>query len=228
MRIEYRIRGDGNEKRFLVELDSETLALVTDPRDVPPSWAALSEHRCPHCRIPDNEPFCPAAVSLAGLLGEFRDAVSFDRIEARVLVEAREYRAATTLQQVASSLMGIYMAGSGCPSLARLRPMVKYHLPFATGDETRYRVLSMYALAQTLVFREGGRPDLECDGLLTLYNEIHAINTHMAARLRAEVTKDASLNAIVNLDCLAGAVTYAVRRDALDDLKTLFAGYLGT
>ena len=36
------------------------------------------------------------------------------------------------------------MALSGCPVLEQLKPMARFHLPFASVEETIYRAASMY------------------------------------------------------------------------------------
>ncbi len=64
----------------------------------------------------------------------------------------------TTLQDAVGSLMGVLSATSGCPRFSFLEPMAGFHLPFANEQETIYRAVSTYLLAQFLVGQHGGKP----------------------------------------------------------------------
>ncbi len=58
--------------------------------------------------------------------------------------------AETTAQQAMSSVLGLIMATAGCPWTDRLRPMARFHLPFASEAETVYRSVCMFLLARDL------------------------------------------------------------------------------
>lgn len=120
--------------------------------------------------------------------------------------------------------MGLIMATSGCPRTAFLKPMARFHLPFASEEETVYRVTSMYLLAQYFLGLEGQTDDDGFSGLTRLYGELEYVNTAMAKRLRAATETDSSLNAIVLLDLFAKTVPWALNR-SLSDLRHLFAPY---
>jgi hypothetical protein len=122
--------------------------------------------------------------------------------------------------------MGIYMTTSGCPVMARFRPMVRFHLPFATMEETRYRVLSMYLLAQYLRKRRGAPPDWDAKGILEIYEAIRTVNQDFSKRLRATQIEDATLNAIVRLDAFADIIAFTVDQHMLETLEPLFQAYL--
>ena len=74
------------------------------------------------------------------IIHSFKDSISYEEVEVFITTKARTYMKRTTLQKGLSSLLGIYMVTSGCPTMEKLKPMVRYHLPFATEEETKYRV----------------------------------------------------------------------------------------
>ena len=120
--------------------------------------------------------------------------------------------------------MGLIMATSGCPRTAFLKPMARFHLPFASEEETVYRVTSMYMLAQYFLGLEGQTDVDGFSGLTRMYGELEYVNTAMAKRLRAATETDSSLNAIVLLDLFAKTVPWALNR-SLSDLRHLFTPY---
>ena len=130
------------------------------------------------------------------------------------------------MQQALSSLLGIYMVTSGCLVMDRLRPMVRFHLPFATLEETNYRVISMYLMAQYFRRKRGLRPDWELKGLVPIYEAIQTVNKSFLARLNELKGKDANANALVILDSFAGYVTFSINTDLLDEVEGLFKPYL--
>ena len=113
------------------------------------------------------------------------------------------------------------MVTSGCPVLAPLRPMVRFHLPFATRLETIFRAVSSYLVGQYLRARKGERADWELSGLAHTYKLVGKVNRAFALRLRAAVDKDANLNALVQLDVFAKALPESIDEE-LEDMRFLF------
>jgi len=103
---------------------------------------------------------------------------------------------------------------------------VQTHLPFATVEETTYRVVSMYLLAQYFLYRRGRPADWDLEGLVRLCEDINQVNQAVAERILSINPQDASLNALVNLDCFATLTALSIERDSLKDLETLFGAYL--
>ena len=87
-----------------------------------------------------------------------------------------------------------------------LRPMVRFHLPFATIEETIYRSVSCYLLAQYFLLKKGKEPDWELEKLAQAYEDIQMINVGMTDRLRSISEEDANANAVVVLDVFAKAL----------------------
>ena len=145
---------NGPEKEYIIRLDKKTLRLI-QPEDRPPSpWAALKSFKCPNCPLDESEhEFCPTATDIIELTDYFKNRDSIEEVEVLVETQERKYLKQVPLHVGLSSLLGIYMVTTGCPVLEKLKPMVRYHLPFASIEETTYRSITMYLLAQFFLFR---------------------------------------------------------------------------
>jgi len=217
---------DKTKTEFVVRLDKETLQLIPNERTVQPSWTELKHCQCPNCPLKvEKEKYCPVAFNLADLTDFFKTSVSFEEVELEIETKERGYFKKVPLQRGISSLMGIYMATSGCPILDKLKPMVRSHLPFANIEETQYRVLAMYLLAQYFRNQKGEKPDWDLKGLSKIYEEIHVVNKAFAGRLRSVQGEDAVPNAVVILDNFADAVTFSLDQSALQKIEKLFEAY---
>jgi len=219
----------GERKSFNLECDSRTLLLIRKDPPQLPAWTDLTFQKCANCPLNEAEHrSCPAALSLVEIMRTFGGSLPYQQVEVRIDSEARGYVKKTSLQEALSSLIGLYMATSGCPVMGRLRPLVHQHLPFARVEETLYRVLSMYLLAQYFVARHGGQPDWSFAKLGGIYADIHTVNQHFAKRLAGASGSSANLNALAILDLFANAVTCAIDDNSLGELEELFQSYLQT
>ncbi|MEI6305837.1 MAG: hypothetical protein WCP33_03350 [Deltaproteobacteria bacterium] len=117
------------------------------------------------------------------------------------------------------------MASSSCPALYPLRPMVRYHLPFATTKETEFRMVSMYLFAQFLRQQNSESPDWSLDGLQVIYDKVRDINNSFAKRICTANSNDAGINAITILDCFAQSIPFAINKTLLKDHKSYFQSY---
>jgi hypothetical protein len=158
------------------------------------------------------------------LVQRFDGLLSHEKVDMEVVTEERTITQKTTAQRGISSLMGLVIAASGCPHTALLRPMARFHLPFASNEETVYRATSMYLLAQYFLKKEGAHSDLELDGLARIYENMQIINVAVAERLRAATTTDSSVNAIVVLDVYAKTVEMVIE-GSLERIRYLFSPY---
>jgi hypothetical protein len=224
----YTFRLDnGVTKTFVVQLERDNLHLVGLSREPPPDWARLEAFRCPHCPLdPAHTTHCPVAASLTDLVSFFRDSLSHQTVDLLIETEERSFGKRTSLQAGVASLLGIYMVTSGCPVMGRLKPMVRFHLPFATLEETKYRAISMYLVAQYVRQRKGLTPDWSLQGLVKIYDDIGLVNQNVAERLQALDVRDAQLNAIAILGSFAQFTAMSIDYGALDDLDALFDGYV--
>ncbi len=227
--IEYLLSlQNGVEQRYVVRLDAGTMALRFQPREPLPEWTRLSVKQCPNCPLDAAvHPRCPVAVGLVDIVEAFKNRVSHEVVEVTVVTSSRTYRKRVSLQEVVTSLMGLHMATGGCPILDKLRPMVATHLPFATAEEAVLRMVSTYLLAQHFRAERGLKPDWELQQLVADCEDINAVNTAFGQRLQSINTLDASLNALVSLDCFAGLTGMSISQNYLDEMEGLFEAYLG-
>jgi len=217
---------NGTEKEFNIELDSVNLNLIRTGNKICPEWTKLNCFKCPNCTLDERQyEFCPIAVNMIDIIDYFGNFVSYEPVEVIVTAPERKYIKKVTLQHGVSSLIGIYMVTSGCPILEKLKPMVRFHLPFATIEETKYRAISMYLLAQYCINQHGEKPDWDLYKLADAYENIRTVNESFCKRLRTIESKDVNLNALVVLDIFADSVNMSIDRRMVDDLDYLFKGY---
>jgi hypothetical protein len=215
---------DGRTVAFPLALEKKTLALHHFHNGDLPEWAVLSFNRCSVCTLDaDTCSHCPIAVNLCHIVEEFKDFFSYETVQVLVTAKERTYAKSATIQEGLSALIGIVMVSSGCPVMEHLKPMVRFHLPFATLEESTYRMLSMFLVAKLYRYRRGLPTDWELQGLDTIYQDVGEVNESFSKRLLAAAKKDANVNAMVNLDCLAKMLPFTV-----EDLLEEMAGYFDT
>ena len=190
---------DGSAREFAVRLDPQTLALVDRPAGPPPEWTRLDNNRCVNCPLAGKADYCPVAVNLSHVVETFKDSVWYDQALVTVRTKERTYQHDTSVQRGLSSIIGIYNVTSGCPILDRLRPMVRFHLPFASTDETVYRTVSMYLTAQYFVMARGGAPDWTLADLAGFYDAMALVEEGLSRRFREASRSDANVNAVIIL-----------------------------
>ena len=206
--IRYRFERAGAEVlEFEARLHPETLVDLAPLPESPPAWTKLEFERCPNCPLdPGRDPLCPAAARIADLVEVFGHVSSIGQARVTVEVGGREISKDASLVHGIASLLGLRLATSGCPVLAKLRPMAAFHMPFASDEETLYRALATYFIAQLLRQTDGETPTWSLEGLKEAYRAVGLVNRAFAARMRAALTEDANANALVRLDLFAKAI----------------------
>jgi len=217
---------NGASKKFDIELDRENLSLITGPREDPPAWALLEYQQCANCPL-DNvmHTYCPVAANLSGIVQEFREVTSSDKVDVTVTVKERIYCKTTSIQERLSPLLGIIMTTSGCPVMDPLKPMVRYHLPFASLEETVYRMIALFLVAQLIREHAGKEPEWRLDGLAKIYGEVKTLNKEFGRRMIAAARTDANVHALVNLNVFAVMVPMAAEK-MLKEMAPGFSAYL--
>lgn len=217
---------DGRRKVFEIMLDRETLSFIPWQADLRPAWARLGNHKCENCPLDEKESaHCPIALNLARIAEEFKDCYSYEKVGVSVYTQERIYMKDTAIQEGLSPLIGVVMATSGCPVMEHMKPMVRFHLPFATVEETVFRMASMYLMSRYFLNMEGRDAGWSLDGLMDVYAEAGKVNRDFALRLADAAKKDANVNALVNLDCFATLVP--LKADStLEEIKRYFSAYL--
>jgi hypothetical protein len=216
---------DGREKDFEVVLNNTTLELIREDPKPKPEWTKLKYEQCENCPLPDSVEYCPVAVSLAKLVESFHDAASYEAAAVTVETPQRTYFKKTTLQKGLSAIIGIYMSTSNCPVTDRLRPMTRFHLPFANSIETFFRSVSSYLTAQFLLMQQGRQPDWEMKHLQGIYKAVNLVNKGMTTRLLKATEKDANVNAVVILHSFGDGINYFIE-SGLSELEPMFAVFL--
>jgi hypothetical protein len=226
IRILYKFQSDdGSERGFETVLDGKTMQLRNDLSPTLPSWTKLSFNQCENCPLGSEVEHCPVAANLSGLIESFKFSTSYESVFVVVDTPERSYAKQTTVQNALSSLMGIYMVTSNCPILDKLRPMVRFHLPFASATETVYRSVTMYLLAQFFKKQKGKKPDWDLERLSGIYKEISKVNKGMWNRVSAASSFDANVNALIVLNTFGDALRFSIKK-GLDDLEKLFGNYM--
>lgn len=229
--ITYRYRfqfGDGQQREFTVALDRESLEFLPASAGDRPSWTALGFHQCENCPLrPEQSPHCPVAVNVVELIETFAHSISHQEVQVTVQSKSRTYQAQVPLQKGLGAVLGLIMVTSGCPILDRLRPMVETHLPFMTLEESTFRIISTYLTAQYFRATDGQDADWQLNGLVDFLKELDQVNRDFCERLRAIRVKDASLNAVVNLNTTSGFTGIALSSTWLDRLKAIFREHAG-
>ncbi len=217
---------NGSQEDFKLELDGETLVLIGNAPERPPSWAELNFHKCPHCPLDaETNPYCPLAANLSNIVNRFNGILSHDEVRVDVTTNERVSSQQTSAQRAIGSLMGLVMATSGCPYPAFMRPMARFHLPMASSEETMFRACSMYLLAQFFLKQHGRPARLELDGLVSIYADMQLMNKHVLERIRAATETDSSVNALIVLDVYAKTLELVIKK-AVKELRYLFKPYL--
>jgi hypothetical protein len=216
---------DGSKKHVDLNFAAADFRLSNPMPIDPPFWTELKFSQCANCPLSTAEhAHCPAALHMAPAVESLKALVSFDLVGVTVTQAERTVHAETTAQQAMSSVLGLIMATSGCPWTDRLRPMARFHLPFASEAETVYRSVCMFLLARELV----GVGEAHGFARLTdLYENLHVVNRDMSRRLGAATRTDPARNAMALLDSYTTLLPAALE-SSLQELKPLFGAWRGS
>lgn len=210
---------DGSKKQIDLSFDPVNFRLTNDVPAQPPFWTELKFSQCANCPLnADQHPHCPSALHMAPAVESLKELVSFDAVNVTVTQVERTVHAETTAQQALSSVLGLIMATSGCPWTDRLRPMARFHLPFASELETVFRSVCMFLLARELAGAGGTHGFAP---LKELYDNLHVVNRDMSRRLGAATRTDPARNAMALLDSYTTLLPAALE-SSLQDLEPLF------
>ncbi len=223
IRYQYKFEFDhGPETNFDVELDAQSLALLGEDDAPKPDWTKLNYYQCDNCPLSSDVEYCPVAVNLARIVEKFKDDVSFESTIVTVKTKERTFVKKTTLQKGIASIIGLFMTTSNCPIMDKLRPMARFHLPFATSVETFFRSISTYLTAQFLLARKGKDPDWSLARLLEYYKAINIVNKGISNRLAKASERDANVNAVIILHSFGDGISYFIQ-DGLEEIEPMFS-----
>ena len=212
----------GNVEKFDLVLDEATVSLINFNADLRPFWTRLSHKQCKCCPLDEEKnPYCPVAVNIAELVERFKDRLSIEECLVKCVTPERTYLKETSVTEGLYSILGIVMATSDCPIMAFYKPMARFHLPFASTQETVFRSASCYLLQQYFEHKRGNKPDLELQELGNHLVKVQQVNTGALARIRSVPRKDADSNAIIILDSFSQILSMAIE-GSLSSLEYLF------
>ncbi|NVK17821.1 MAG: hypothetical protein HWE30_03910 [Methylocystaceae bacterium] len=203
--ISYRFFAPKEEKvQIDLNFDDDTYQLQIDENGDKPEWARLCNNKCTNCPLGEEVEWCPAALGVAQFLPAFKSKFSYEKTVVEVETPTRTVVTKATFQTGIASLLGLTCATSGCPHSKFLRPLARFHLPFATEQETVFRSLSAYLLMQYKKNHDQGiNHPPSFDDLNEAYATLSIVNSFLAERLRDGVERDAALNAVMILDGFA-------------------------
>jgi hypothetical protein len=210
---------DGSAKTLELTFDASDFRMQKAAGIEAPFWTELGFSRCANCPLEElKNTHCPVALQMAPAIEPLKALVSFDVIGVTVTQAERTIYARTTAQQAMSSVLGLIMATAGCPWTDHLRPMARFHLPFASDAETLYRSISMFLLAREM---SGSETRLGFAALEDLYKNLHVVNRDMSRRLGAATRTDPARNALALLDSYTTLLPVALD-GSFAELKPLF------
>lgn len=207
---------------YRVTIDSKSMLLVEKKTTAAePDWTLLEYHQCQHCPLTkEDTPRCPIAKNLHYLFKKFQTVKSVETYSVKVESPERTYFKITDIQNCLGSLFGLIMATSSCPTMDFLKPMARFHLPFATIEETIIRSLGSFLIGKYLQNHDSGIPinihDIKKE-MTDHYTKVNEINSKLIKRIEHLVNKensgDADQNAIIILDTLAVLLTMELSKD---------------
>lgn len=216
---------DGSTKDYPIALDPNTLSLLRDDMDREPAeWTRLEFEQCQCCPLtPDIHPWCPIALNIMELVHNFMDLFSYHDCLVTCETAERSYSKKTSVMEGLSAIFGVIMATSDCPIMEFLKPMARFHLPFATIEETTVRTASMYLLAQ--YFRYKDQPGMKFDfkTLEKHYAKVQQVNEGLLRRINSVSSEDADKNAIITLHSLSQFLSMEIDY-SLGGLESIFVG----
>ncbi|HCW96962.1 MAG TPA: hypothetical protein DHU88_14985, partial [Pseudomonas sp.] len=122
----------------------------------------------------------------------------------------REYTKVVGLEEGLRALLGVIMATSACPVLARLKPMAQQHLPFANNREFVLRAVSLYLARQYFNLREGRHADWELRGLVRSFQQLQLVNQAFWQRIHDTCKGDSNLKAFLTFFSMASSLTVSL------------------
>ncbi|MFA7227930.1 MAG: hypothetical protein WC061_02760 [Melioribacteraceae bacterium] len=216
----------GKEMIFDINLDKDTLANLDEQSNLP-EWTKRESFGCTNSSCPLlNHETCHIAKVVHKQIHTFKNIVSTEPVNATLTTDERTFNKKCSIQTAVASITGILMATCGCPVLSKLKPMVRFHLPFASLEETGFRVFSMYFLAQYLRGRKKLSQDQSMHSLKVLYDEIQEINMLAARKIQELERSDATINGLVILYSFGQFVSFELEENSLPELENLFRDWL--
>ena len=206
---------DGSSWAYTLNFDAEhhfVPAAEATQREIK-GWTRLKFNQCPHCPLSTADTLqCPVARNLDQMVEDSKNTLSITRALVTVTTPERTISRECATQDGLRSLFGVIMASSACPHLDWLRPLARFHLPFADTDETLFRVLSLQLLHQ-FFNEEGSSLESASERTKERYSNVEKVNHAFIGRIRSYCDADADKNAIAALDVFVQLFQYQAEGD---------------
>lgn len=212
-------------KDYKISLDPDTLSLIPIASvSETPEWVSLEYNQCRDCPLQsDSHAHCPIAMNIMELVEAFKSVFSYHDCTVMCETAERTYSKKTSVMEGLSAIFGVIMATSDCPVMEFLKPMARFHLPFATIEETTVRTASMYLLAQYFKYKDQPGMRFDFKTLEKHYSRVQLVNEGLLARINSASSEDADKNAIVTLHSLSQFLSMEIDY-SLSGLEYIFAG----
>jgi hypothetical protein len=207
--IAYKLSFDkGNAVEFAVDTERQS---PTEGIGLKPFWTRLGHHQCPNCPLAARPGrYCPAALDIEHIVDSFAHIESYAQVDVQVQIGERTHSKRTDVQSALRSLLGLSLATSACPVLSQMKGPGRLHMPFATVEETLFRMVGAYFVGQYIKAQQGEMPDFSLESLSRMYAEVQTVNQHLKKRLDDAVLRDANVNAVVSLMSVAMLVSFSL------------------
>ena len=86
--------------------------------------------------------------------------------------------------------------------------------------------MSSYLMAQHFRHKRGEKADWELTQFGTVYQDVVTLNRCFSKRLRSMELRDATLNALIQLDCFAVYGSFDLDQTTSESIEPLFEAYL--
>ncbi len=195
----------GETAEYEILLDPDSLSMIHETYDQQlPEWTRLTYEQCKDCPLNVRaHPQCPIAVNIMELVETFKTVFSYHDCTVTCVTAERTYLKKTSVMEGLSAIFGMIMATSDCPVMEFLKPMARFHLPFATIEETTVRTASMYLLAQYFKHRDTRGMTFDFKTLENHYAKVQLVNEGLLNRINSISSEDADKNAIITLHSLS-------------------------
>lgn len=226
LKFKYQFRFPSGEiTHYEILLDPESLSLIHDANDQElPEWTRLTYEQCNGCPLNASaHPHCPIAANIMELVEAFKTIFSYHDCTVTCETAERTYSKNTSVMEGLSAIFGMIMATSDCPVMEFLKPMARFHLPFATIEETTVRTASMYLLARYFQSREKPGMCFDFKELEKHYAKVQLVNEGLLGRINSISSEDADKNAIITLHSLSQFLSMEIDY-SLGGLERIFAG----
>jgi hypothetical protein len=207
--ISYQLHlGHGEPIVFAVDTERQTAVAPTARQ---PFWTQLEHHQCPNCPLAKSgQRHCPAALDIEHIVETYSHVDSHVEVDVTVQIGDRRHSKRTDVQSALQSLLGLSLATSACPVLSQMKGPGRLHMPFASVEETLFRMVGAYFVGQYLKGRRGGAADFTLNSLSRMYGDVQTVNRHLKRRLDDAVSRDANTNAVVSLMSMAMLVSFSL------------------